>query len=109
MLRYVANYFQSIPAVFIDGLLWVCVAWFAFNQSYFGSDEAAKYIAPLTRFWIQWVIGSGAVIAGAIKMFRSTSYADHQQAKDEARRISTGNTEIFAKTETVKTETTKVP
>lgn len=83
MIRWAAQYFASIPAVFIDGLLYVLVAWFTFNQSYLGGDEAAKYVQPATKFWLNWAIGSGAILCGSIKMFRSTSYSDHQKIKEE--------------------------
>lgn len=81
MIRFVQQYLSSIPAVFIDGMLYALVAWFTFNQSYFGGDEAAKYISPMQKFWLNWLIGSGAIVCGSIKMFRSTAYSDHQQQK----------------------------
>lgn len=83
MLKAAANYFASIPSVFIDGFLVVLVAWFVFNQSYFGGDEAAKYIEPAIKFWLNWFIGSGAIICGAIKGYRSTTFAQHQQQKEK--------------------------
>lgn len=73
----------ALKPVVVDGLLYVLVAWFTFNQSYFGGDEAAKYISPLTKFWLNWGIGSGAVIVAALKMFRSTTYADHTKQEKE--------------------------
>ncbi len=84
MIRAVANYFGSIQPVFIDGLLYALIAWFTFNQTYFGGDEAAKYITDVTKFWLNWGIGSGVVICTAIKMFRSTSYSEHQEQKKTA-------------------------
>ena len=77
MLAAIQKYFTSVSPMFIDGTLYALVAWFIFNQSYFGGDEAAKYIEPATKFWLNWVIGSGATLVGAIKMFRSTSYSEH--------------------------------
>ena len=87
MIRGLQQYFSSVPAVFIDGLLYALVLWFTFNQSYFGGDEAAKYLAPAVKFWLNWGIGSGAVICGAIKMFRSTSYSEHQKKKEQDTQI----------------------
>jgi hypothetical protein len=81
MLRKLSSYFATIPPVFIDGLLYVLIAWFIFNQTYFGGDEAAKYISPVVKFWLNWIIGSLATIAGALKAFRSTQYSDHQAKK----------------------------
>ena len=94
MIRSVATYLGSIPPVFIDGLLTVLVLWFLFNQSYFGGDEAAKYLSPVAKFWLNWAVGSGAVMTGGLKSFRSTQYADHQKEKRE----SSGHTETFTKT-----------
>ena len=83
MIRATATYLASIPAVFIDGLLFAMIAWLVFSQSYMGGDEAAKYVTPMVKFWINYVIGSLAAIAGSVKMFRSTSYAAHQKDKKE--------------------------
>lgn len=63
--------------VFIDGLLYVCILSFAFIQSYFTSDESYKYVSPYFLFWMKFVVGLLGTIAGAVKMFRSTSYSDH--------------------------------
>ncbi len=81
MIRAVSNYLSSIPAIFIDGTLYAAIAWLLFSESYLGGDEAAKYVSPVVKFWINYAIGSGAAIAGSIKMFRSTAYGEHQQAK----------------------------
>lgn len=81
MIRAAARYFAQIPPVFIDGLLFVLIAWFIFNQSYLGGDEAAKYIEPKMKFWLNWGMGSVASMCGALKMFRSSAYADHQHEK----------------------------
>lgn len=84
MIRAVANYFSSISPVFIDGLLYCAIAGLMFCQSYFGGDEAAKYITPATKFWLNGVFGMAAAICGSLKMFRSNTFAEHQQAQKEA-------------------------
>jgi hypothetical protein len=84
MLKWAANYFSSIPSVFIDGLLYVLILWFGFNQVYFGGDEAAKYISANTKFWLNWGIGSGASIVGGLKAFRSNTFAEHQASKEKS-------------------------
>lgn len=78
-LKFLSNYFGSIPPVFLDGLLYCLIALFTFCQSYFGGDEAAKYLAPEIKFWINAAIGSAASVCAALKMFRSTSYAEHRE------------------------------
>jgi hypothetical protein len=104
MIKAVASYCSGIPPVFIDGCLFVLIAWFIFNQSYFGGDEASKFISPVFKFWLNWVIGSGATMFGALKMFRSTSYAQHQENKK-----GTGNTDFFQQQTTVTQQTNKTP
>ncbi len=81
MIKAFQKYLYSLPPVFIDGVLYVMIAWFMFNQSYLGGDEAAKWIEPEVKFWINWLIGSGATIFASIKMFRSTTFAEHQAQK----------------------------
>lgn len=88
-----------IPPVVIDGTLYVSIAMFTALQSSFGSDEAAKFIALQTLFWLKTATGALLAAALSLKMFRSTSYGDHLKPKE-----STGNTEIYTKTETTKTE-----
>ena len=82
-LRALANYFATIPPVFLDGVLYVLIALFTFCQAYFGGDEAAKYIDAATKFWLNAGIGCGASVVAALKMFRSTSYADHKNEPKE--------------------------
>lgn len=83
MIRWASQYLGSIPAVFIDGFLYMLIAMFTFLQGYMSGDEAAKWVNPEVRFWMNCTIGSLAAACGAIKMFRSTSYSAHQDAKKE--------------------------
>lgn len=93
MIAYLQRYLSSVPPVFIDGMLYALIAWFTFNQSYLGGDEAAKFISPEAKFWINWVIGSGATIFASIKMFRNSTFAQHQEQKKQ----KSGETTIFTK------------
>ena len=81
MIRAAASYFASIPPVFIDGTLYLLVALFGYMQTAFGTDEAAKYISPAPLFWIKTAIGALASSVLAIKLFRSTAFAEHQASK----------------------------
>lgn len=73
---------HDLPAVFIDGALYVGVAVFAFLQTAFSGDEAAKYITPpVVLFWIKVFLGTGAAATLSVKLYRSTAYADHQLKK----------------------------
>ena len=95
MIRQAINYFRDLPAVFIDGTLYVGLSWFVYSQTFFGNDEAAKFLSPAMRFWINYSVGSLAIMAGSLKMFRSSAYADHQKAK--ADKEKTGNTDFITK------------
>lgn len=87
MIKWASNYLGSIPSVFIDGLLYTLIALFTFSQAYFGGDEAAKYISPEVKFWLNALIGGSASVCGALKMFRSNSFAEHQQKKETETQI----------------------
>ena len=78
MLKSIANYCGSISPVFLEGTLYVLIAVFSYFQTQLGSDEAAKYISPVMLFWSKFVVGSFLACWIAIKLFRSTSFADHQ-------------------------------
>lgn len=82
---------MATPAVFIDGALYVGVAGFAFLQTVFGSDEAAKFIAPIVLFWLKTGVGTASASLLATKLYRSTAFADHQK------RQSTGDTGAIVK------------
>lgn len=83
MIKRISNYFAGIQPVFIDGTLYALMAFFIFSQSYLGGDEAAKWISPAVKFWINYVVGGMAAFFGAVKMFRSTAFAEHQENKKE--------------------------
>jgi hypothetical protein len=92
MIKRVQQYFSTLPAVFIDGTLYVCVGLFTFLTASFSSDDAAKYVSPETLFWVKVVLGSAGTVALNMKMFRSTTFADHQVEKKK-----TGNTDFITK------------
>lgn len=83
----------SIPAVMIDGFLCVAFAWFAFSQSFLGGDEAAKFIDPVWKFWLNWVIGGLAIICSNLQTFRSRTYAEHRAEKAK------GNTSVWERSQ----------
>lgn len=60
----------------IDAVLYLLVAVFAAITAGLGTDDAAKYIAPATLWYarnVASVLGAGVL---ALKMYRSTSFAD---------------------------------
>lgn len=96
----------SIPPVVIDGVLYSMIALFGAQQAILTGEEAYKYIDPKTLFWLKFWIISLAAFCGAMKMFRSTSYAAHLQRKsDESKDVSI----VSTSTETVKKTEEKPP
>ncbi len=69
--------------VFQDGLIYFLLAIFAFLQVQFGSDEAGKFIALQPLFWLKTITGAASAGLLALKLFRSRSYADHQDQKEK--------------------------
>lgn len=68
-------------AMRVDGSTYIGIAFFGALQTAFGSDEAAKWIAPETLFWCRTICGATWQSLLAFKLFRSTSYANHLDAK----------------------------
>ena len=83
----------DVPPVIIDGALYVGIAFFGALTAGFGTDEAAKYVEPEKLFWIRLVCGPMGASFLALKMFRSTGYAHHQQekAEEKAEEAKSGN------------------
>lgn len=69
------------PVTF-DGYIYLVIAVASACAASFGSDDAAKYIYPITLWWLKnffiW-IGAGAL---ALKMYRSTTFADYKTAQN---------------------------
>lgn len=81
MIAWMQRYFSNIPPVFIDGFIYVCIQMLTVLSTQIGSDEAAKWISPAALFWIKITVGELAAGFLAIKMYRSTSYAEHREQK----------------------------
>lgn len=74
----------TITAAQLDGALYISIAVCGAVQTFFSSDEAYKYINPYILFYIKCSAGIILAAVGALKMFRSTTYADHlKDKKDE--------------------------
>lgn len=70
--------------MWIDGATYVLIALFGALSSTMGSDEAAKWVEPSTLFWIRTGCTIGGASVLAIKLFRSTSFANHLKEKPPA-------------------------
>lgn len=82
MIRWASQYFGSVSPMFLDGLLYVLIAIFGAITACMSTDEAAKYLEPETLFWIRTTASVNSAGFLALKMFRSTSFADHQAGKE---------------------------
>jgi len=83
MIRSTMNYITKpppIPSAYIDGYLYVGIAFFGALTAAFGSDEAAKFISAEVLFWLRTMVGAVAAGLLALKMFRSDSFANHKAA-----------------------------
>lgn len=83
MIKASFNYFKTIPSVYIDGFIYVAIAVLQFLAAAFGDDESAKYIGPLTLYWLKRIVGTLAAGFLALKLYRSTAFADHVKEKKE--------------------------
>lgn len=86
MIRFTYNYFTKlppIPSAYIDGCLYVLIALFGALTAAMGSDESSKYISGEWLFWVRTFCGVNSAALLALKMFRSTGFADHKQAESE--------------------------
>lgn len=82
MIRAIHQYFTKIPPIpsaYIDGCLYVAIAWFSAWTAAFSTDEAAKYISDEALFWLRSFCATNSAMLLALKMFRSTSFGDHKK------------------------------
>ncbi len=84
MIAWASKYFSGIPPMFIDGILYAAIAVFAFLQTTLATDEAGKFIDLKWLFYFKTFVGSTSAGLLAIKLYRSTSYADHVETKKAA-------------------------
>lgn len=63
--------------VTVDGFLWVSIALFTTMQSMLSNDDSYKYVDARVLFWAKFSVACAGASAGALKAFRSTTYANH--------------------------------
>lgn len=100
MLLRLNKYLSDIPAIVIDGALYTALAMVLFLQNQFASDEAGKFISLEWLFYIKTVVGVFAAGLLAVKLFRSTAFAEHKQQKkaDDTGEVQTIETKPTVKT-----------
>lgn len=99
MLLWIVNKYSNVKPVVIDGLLYVIIAVCGTITAIMTSDEIYKYMNPYFVFYVKATNEVFAAGATALKMYRSTSYSDHQAAKKAANDLQTGNTETLKKSD----------
>lgn len=70
---------KKITPTHIDGGLYVLMAVCASLVASASTDDAVKFVSPAILFWIKTMAECVGAGAGALKMFRSTSYAQSVQ------------------------------
>lgn len=68
---------MKIKPVHIDGVLYVLIAVFGSVQALMQSDETYKYMSGIAVFYIKCLSAVSLAACGALKMYRSSSYAEH--------------------------------
>lgn len=77
--------YSKLPPVFIDGVICALVAFLTFWNTFFGGDEAAKFVPYIVLFWLKGVTGSFTITLIQVQSFRSRAYAAHMDAKEKQR------------------------
>lgn len=83
------RFFPDTKPVVVDGWLYVTIAVSGAAMTYLGEDSSYKYLDPYFIFYAKGASGLILQAANALKMFRSTGYAQHLEAK------RTGNTQFI--------------
>ena len=90
MMRAFQSYLRKQPPLskaYLDGWLYVSLAFFQGATAAMGSDEAAKWVSAELLFWIRTFTGLVSASLLALKMFLSTSYGD-AKAKEATQAVS---------------------
>ncbi len=90
MLRWIQERASGIKPVIIDGFLYVVIAMSGSLEVALTSDDAYKYLNPYFIYFAKNI--NAVILAGitALKMYRSTSYSEHQEEKKAAKALSSG-------------------
>jgi Flp pilus assembly protein protease CpaA len=76
MLLKLQQYFIKVHPAFTKGFVSICIGFFIFQQMWFGGDDAAKYIEPHILFWLNWLLGSCAIILNQTRDALSAYFND---------------------------------
>lgn len=65
--------------VHVDGALYVMIALFGAALTALTNDDVYKYMSPYLVFYLKMFCSLALAVVTALKMFRSSSYAAHEQ------------------------------
>jgi hypothetical protein len=102
MLTWIVNKYGNMKPVVIDGFLYVVIAVCGTITAIMTSDEVYKYMNPYMVFYFKATNEIFCAAATALKMYRSTSYSEHQAEKKAKNDLMNGNsnTTVITKQET---------
>lgn len=109
MYHRIQAYFAGIKPVWIDGTLYVLLALFGAVELTLNNDDIYKYVTDVRLvYWGKNIFAWLLAVTTAIKMFRSTSYADHVNDKAVEKALTDGpSTKTITSTES-KTNEVKI-
>ena len=90
MLTWIVNKYGNMKPVVIDGFLYVVIA---------VCGTITAIMNPYVVFYMKAVNEILCAAATALKMYRSTSYSEHQAEKKAKTDLQNGNTSVITKIE----------
>lgn len=109
MLRRVMTWLAGdITPVQLDGWIYVLIAFFAAIFATFSDDTVYKYCNPTLAYWTEHLSGWAGAALLALKMYRSTAYADHLKKQATQDALDNGNSQITTTKETKETNEIQV-
>lgn len=106
MINWVIKRYGDMKPVVIDGFLYVVIAICGTVLAVFTQEDAYKYVNPYILYWGKLLVEVVGSAATALKMFRSTSYSEHQDAKKAAENAQLPDqTQVITQQQTTKVET----
>ena len=83
MILYMLRLWSKLHPSTIDGSLYVGIAVFGAIIACINTDEAAKYLQPEILFWLRTTCSVCSASLLALKMYRSTGYAQSKVDKEQ--------------------------
>lgn len=84
----------KLHPTFVKGFVSIIIAFLIFQQMWFGGDDSAKYISPVGLYWLNWILGSIAIVMNSMRDALSAYYGDKIVKEDKS---ETGRVEVSVK------------